>query len=425
MEYVATILWGGLELLCCLVFVSAFQVRRWNKGGFVAIGLAVWGLLIASVILSESQIVKQFVTISVLIGACVLLYRGKFLHTVLWVILSYIVIGVVDIAFAYGICAVLGVTFSEFVWRKVTYVTTTTISKLISLFVAWLIRRCRSAGGFHGVQTKWFALLLLFPCASILMILVIFFGNQGNQDMSLGAVAVSAILAAANVAILYIISSIEKATRTESEAKILKQQIALQTENYDALQQSYKLQRKATHEFEHHLQTLGELLKQQKYDTAIHYIGKLQANRTLRIYSVTSNHPVIDVILNQKHQLAKEQNIKMQVQVNDLSRVEIPTDALVVLLSNLLDNAIEACNRTDGRKEVHCTILHDDGLYISVRNTSLPVQIDNGIVATTKESPEDHGYGIPAISYVLSQLHAEYTFDYSNGWFHFVSEIPV
>lgn len=216
-----------------------------------------------------------------------------------------------------------------------------------------------------------------------------------------------------------------KAARSESEAKILKQQIALQAENYDALQQSYKLQRKATHEFERHLQTLGELLKQREYATAMDYISKLQANRTLRIYSVSSNHPVIDVILNQKHRLAKEQNIKMQVQVNDLSKVEIPTDTLVVLLSNLLDNAIEACNRTDGRKEIRCTILHGDGLYISVRNTSLPVQIENGAIATAKGSRVDHGYGIPAIRYVLNRLQAEYTFDYRSGWFQFVAEIPV
>jgi sensor histidine kinase regulating citrate/malate metabolism len=48
-------------------------------------------------------------------------------------------------------------------------------------------------------------------------------------------------------------------------------------------------------------------------------------------------------VLNQKYQQAQEHDIDVQMQVNDLSSVSIYTDHLVVLLSNLLDNAIEAC----------------------------------------------------------------------------------
>ena len=113
----------------------------------------------------------------------------------------------------------------------------------------------------------------------------------------------------------------------------------------------------------------------------------------------------------------------MQIQVNDLSALTIPTDSLVVVLTNLLDNAIEACRRLDGYREIFCSILYDDGLYISIRNTSEPVQIVDGKIPTSKQDSLSHGFGLLSVTYVLDKLDAEYTFGYDEGWFHFAAEI--
>ncbi|MGN0591627.1 MAG: ATP-binding protein [Christensenellales bacterium] len=139
--------------------------------------------------------------------------------------------------------------------------------------------------------------------------------------------------------------------------------------------------------------------------------------------SVSSNHPVIDVILNQKYQTARENEIKMQIQVNDLSALTIPTDSLVVVLTNLLDNAIEACRRVNGCREIFCSILYEDGLYISIRNTSEPVEIVEGKAPTTKQNSLSHGFGLLSVTYVLDKLGAEYAFGYDEGWFRFAAEM--
>ena len=138
---------------------------------------------------------------------------------------------------------------------------------------------------------------------------------------------------------------------------------------------------------------------------------------------VSSKHPVIDVILNQKYQTARENEIKMQIRVNDLSALTIPSDSLVVVLTNLLDNAIEACRRIDGYREILCTILYDDGVYISIRNTSEEVVIVDGKIPTSKQDSLSHGFGLMSVTYVLEELGAEYTFGYDEGWFYFAAEI--
>ena len=215
--------------------------------------------------------------------------------------------------------------------------------------------------------------------------------------------------------------------QTEQEgqdALLLRQHMEMQRESMRALEQNYRLQRKSTHEFEHHMQVLRDLLDRGEVAASRDYLARLRKNRSIHVMSVNSHHPVIDVILNQKYQTAQENEIKMQIRVNDLSAVDIPTDSLVVVLTNLLDNAIEACRRIDGYREILCSILQDeDGLYISIRNTSARVDIVDGKIPTSKTDSLSHGFGLLSVSYVLDELGAEYTFGYDEGWFHFAAEI--
>ena len=217
--------------------------------------------------------------------------------------------------------------------------------------------------------------------------------------------------------------SSDRAPDRQTEELFLRQHMELQRESMAALEQSYRMQRKSAHEFEHHMQVLRDLLDRGEAAAAQDYLDRLKKSRSAHVMRVSSNHPVVDVILNQKYQTARESGIGMQIQVNDLSALTVPTDSLVVVLTNLLDNAIEACRRLDGYREIFCRILYDDGLYISIRNTSAPVQITDGKIPTSKQDSLSHGFGLMSVSYVLDQLEAEYTFGYDEGWFHFAAEI--
>lgn len=316
----------------------------------------------------------------------------------------------------------------------------------VSLHVfAWLVIAVFGFFDFPGI----FGYVVYLLMAAVLLIAI--YGEYGADARGLGLLAVtfgvpfiidSAFLhfaADAEGIVYYLILTVGKAfpialilllriskfslSGVDSDALLLKQHMELQKESMNALEQNYRLQRKSTHEFEHHLQVLGDLLNQNETDAARDYLDKLKKNRSMHIMGVNSRHPVVDVILNQKYQLARENDINVQMQVNDLSGLDIPSDSLVVVLTNLWDNAIEACRRIDGCREIFCSILYDDGLYISIRNTSNPVQITDGKIATSKTDSLSHGFGLMSVCYTLDSLDAEYTYDYDDGWFNFVAEI--
>lgn len=353
------------------------------------------------------------------------LFSGAWYAQILLELVIILFITITDSIVSYGTSALLKISLSELIWRKNAYIVIGTLNKLIVLLCTWLTYHFRNVYGLRSIHRKWFALMLMFPLISMIILMLNYYNNQRNQDISMGVLLISAFLAVANMGVIYLMHSLEKATIKEQEAALLKQQIEYQKENFIALEQSYRNQRKVTHEFERHIETLRDLLVRDESITACEYVNRLQKDRNLRVFCINTRHPVIDVILNQKHQLAYEFGIKMQVQINDLASVQIQPDAIVVLLANLLDNAIEACQKVNTRKEICCTILHGESLYISIRNTTQPVVIQNGEIATDPKRSIEHGYGIPAIKLILEQLNAEYTFEYEDGWFQFVADIPI
>lgn len=279
---------------------------------------------------------------------------------------------------------------------------------------------------FGETGAQGLGILVLAFCGSLLPELVagaMTESGTGRYFLAMTAAELLSLLAAWLVG-RYLANRVNRRQVQELESLLQRQHMEMQTESINALEHNYRQQRKVTHEFEHHLQVLDNLLTNGAVADAKGYIRQLRSNRSYRVISVNSHHTVIDVILNQKYQTAKESDIKMQLQVNDLSGVKIATESLVVILSNLLDNALEACHKLDGYREIDCSVLHDDGLYIAIRNTSEPVQIEDGRIATSKDDKWNHGYGLDSVCYLVDKLGGEYTFDYEDGWFQFVAEIP-
>lgn len=352
------------------------------------------------------------------------LFDGKLLSQILPISIAFAMNTLTDVYFVNGLSVLLGIPYDELIWMKRTYTISVSLGKIINVFVAWIIQYIKKPNTLGQIRNKWLALILIFPITSLVLIYSVFVNVNQSGDVSVGIIIASLFLTLANVAILYIITALEKSTEREQDFRLLKQQMTIQADNLKAMELNYRTQRRVTHEFERHLQTIQNLLTSGEYQTVEGYVRKLQKDRALHIVSVHSNHPVIDAILNQKHQLAQEGNIKMQIDVNDLSRVNIETDKLVVLIANLLDNAIEACLRLEGNREIHCRIVLEEELYIGIRNTSKALEVKDGNILSSKGDKTHHGYGLQAVRYVLAELNAEYTFDYSDGWFRFAAEIP-
>lgn len=424
MEYLISAFWFVLEYIYCYLFWSAFLLPKCSKKRSLLIFVAAWLISFAYTNVGLTQALKLCISFGLFGIMTVFLHTGSWYRRILVIALGYVVSGMIDTAVLYGVSSFLEMSLTEFAEHQLFYVATVTAGKLLSIFLAWIFYRYRSFSNFHDIKKRWLLLTMLFPLVSFAMLIVVFDGFRGRSDLSFSAFIFSGILAISNIAIVYLVKIMEDSTKTAQEAALLNQQMEIQTNSIIALEKSYRAQRKATHDFRNQLQTINDLLVNGESDAALDYVQQLQGTQTTRIFSVNSHHAIIDAILNHKYQIAQEQGIDVQVRVNDLSGVNLGTDILVVLLTNLLDNAIEACSQLPHDRIIQCRIIATDSIYLSIRNTSNPVTITDNCIPSTKVPGEDHGYGLSRIQYILNQLNAEFAFTYENGWFEFVSEIP-
>ena len=418
MEYIISALWFALECVAFFLFASAFLPYRYNRKRTILMALCMCTLLLFSQSFPLPALVLRLCAL--IFGLCliVFLFKGRLALRLFIGLLDYIIVAAMDAIVLFGASTILRISLDELVWKKGMYTVLVTAGKILSVFLAWLVTRLHPFHKLHPLRPKWMLLVSFFPLTSLFMLMALFLICRDQRDLTQPVAFFCIFLGIANVAIVYVVSLIEQDTEVKQQNNILSQQMEIQTASILALDKAYRQQRQTTHDFQNHL------LAQKSYETAAKYVRELSQAQTSRILIVNTHHPIIDAILNQKYQMAVESQIEMRFCINDLSGIQLSASELVVLLSNLLDNAIEACRRIDTERLIRCTILENDGSFLSIRNTSLPVLITEHGIATTKASASEHGYGLPSVCRILDGLHAEYAYNYENGWFQFTAEIP-
>ena len=234
----------------------------------------------------------------------------------------------------------------------------------------------------------------------------------------------AAVLLFSDVMTFVLIVWNEKDERLKGENLTLTARARTQAESIEALSASYAAQRKLTHDFNAHLATLSSYLDNGQIKDAQDYMATLQEQQTDRILIANTRNSTIDALLNQKAQVAKKNNIDIRFKVNDLSGIQVAPIDLVIIIGNLLDNAIEACVKLPaGEREIYAQLLLEDTLFLSFRNTSPPVEIVNSYIATTKKPPDLHGFGLQNVKTALKKYDSFYDMAYEDGYFAFTIEM--
>ena len=154
------------------------------------------------------------------------------------------------------------------------------------------------------------------------------------------------------------------------------------------------------HELKNHIFYMNSLLSQGKYDELKDYFNKLY-RQEYAINMIESGNNVIDALLNQKITYAKTKNIRVSIAAALPRTIDIDESSVCIILSNLFDNAVEACEQMT-TPEVSVTIRQKGKyVYIACKNTvNCDILRENPTLMTTKKAPH-HGMGLQVIKSVV------------------------
>lgn len=199
-----------------------------------------------------------------------------------------------------------------------------------------------------------------------------------------------------------------------------------QMEMYRSMQKNYEEQRRILHDYSNQLQCIQGMLKKGETEETLRYVTGLTGSLKENTDYVNTNHTVVNVVLNRKYQDAQEKGIVMALLINDLSGLTISEEDLVILLVNLLDNAIEACEKLAENRVIQFKmVMEEKELVLSVRNpVKEAVRIRDRRIATGKSDKSRHGIGLSNVDTVIRKYDGTSVLKCDNGWFYFAAMIP-
>lgn len=213
----------------------------------------------------------------------------------------------------------------------------------------------------------------------------------------------------------------EHNTKTKQD-KLLHQQIQMESEKANALYDVYLQQRHLTHDFTNQLNTIAGLLEQGDTASALDLIRSSSTEIHINTLVVNTGNPMIDTLLSQKYNEAQKKSIPVLFSLCDLSECPISSRDLLVLLGNLVDNAIEASEKMANPCIQIKLQRSDNDFVLSVRNRTTPgMVITNNVIPLSTKGGMGHGMGLKNVVAILQKYHAEYILSSKDGWFQFTA----
>ena len=430
MEYITDVIVLIIEIVSCYSFFDIFAIKRKRNKSQVV--LSVLTLIVLSRLcihfLKKYTIIKMLLMIVMIILAMWFLYEISFIKTLILVFFIESIITITDyivimiLAKIYGDITTLGGA-SSLIGRLILI-----LSRLILFAILIVISRISSKKRNNvtaDMSNKEWIQFLIFPiftiCAVMLMVNSVMKSYHSDIVPVYYIIAIGLIVL--NLVVFHLISEILEHSRKMKEAQILRQQSIGQVELYNSMRENYNIQRQRTHEYKNQIVCMDMLMKKKDYSKLEDYIGNISDKLDAQLDMVDTNNDVVNAILNAKYYEAIKNDVLFVLKINDLSDIKVSDEDIVTILSNLLDNAIEAAKQCDvGKRTVKIKLLsEDDVLSIAVTNAykTEPMLTEDGYIRTTKNNKEEHGWGIRNIVATLEKYNAEYIIDYKNGEFIF------
>ena len=180
------------------------------------------------------------------------------------------------------------------------------------------------------------------------------------------------------------------------------QQVKAMKKRLEEAENFYGSIRKVRHEMKNHMANIKGLAEIGQYGEIEEYVQRMDETMQELEYRYVTGNAVTDVIINDKWRRAEKAGIRFEADFQYGG--EIPVFDLGIILNNLLDNAIEACEKLEpGKGFIHLALKRrKQFLLLEVENSFdgiVPIREESSLPVTTKQSAlpviiTEHGIGL-------------------------------
>lgn len=194
--------------------------------------------------------------------------------------------------------------------------------------------------------------------------------------------------------------------------------------HYEEVKSVYLNMRGWRHDYHNHIQTMKAYLQLQQYDQMDAYLNELETDLKKVDQLVKSGNLMVDAILNSKLSLASDHRIRVDCKAIIPDQISISDIDICVIIGNLMDNAIEACDKIPEelrRIRFYADIVHQQ-FYVSITNSAAE-DLSEGQKRYISEKRGNHGHGMKRVKLTVDKYDGYLNLKNEPGVF--VSELMI
>ncbi len=214
-------------------------------------------------------------------------------------------------------------------------------------------------------------------------------------------------ICAVMASIVLILEFIRRTIKTKEMLTVLEERSSLTLEGYNRVLKSEEATNSVRHEMLHHMTALMGIVRNGETERACEYISSV-TDQILHLPAVRySQNILVNVVAGTYLDKAKSQGIQVEYSLQVPVELKIADEDLCVFLTNMLQNALQACERMDREQERYIRVkmyLNEDFLFIGCVNSWSGDQDNSGDLADEKRGARRrHGFGLEAMSRIAEK----------------------
>ena len=305
-------------------------------------------------------------------------------------------------------------------WRNPGCLVALCLTNLITAAaVACFARRWRMERALSPLQAL---VMSFFPGIVVVLNIVLMITGSGEKPTFLNILLTLGL----TVAVLIHLCIVQMFNEQVVQQQELQIEAVREKESAEALLESYTTQRRLTHEFTNHTDALALLLQQEDYEGAKAYLASLTRIIASNTTIMNTHNPLLDALLSKKYEEASRRGVMVYFDLPDLRDLPMEKTDLVLVFSNLLNNAIDAAAKADPPEVYVRARKNEQEVVLSVRNrVQKNLDLTDGQLPRTTKKEPGHGIGLWNVKDVLAAYGGEYTISCREKWFRFTCTIPI
>lgn len=422
----------ALEVICNRIYFSALFKNRKSitqRQSYIFVLIQVIAFFGVGYIFKNNVVLREIFILLAMTGIMCLLKEGSIWKIFIAALLFMVALIALDLITLGMIYALFEQFDASDIGNALSGRLSVIIEKSLLMLMALSVKmRSDKKQGKGLIKTEWIR-FVFFPIFTIVVAMAMSVAfckiNDMRQANVLYATAFGMVLM--NIFMYYLINDIIEREVSLKEREAEYAQFKNQVDIYNTMRESLERQKERAHEFKNHILCVDALAKEKKYKELEKYVSDINDALYMDRNAIDTNNVIVNTILNEKYNEMMDKGIVFVFRINDLSSITIEDEDLVVILSNLLDNAIEACQKCEGKRTIKMKFMTENDIVIlSVKNTFVGTcRIENDKIATTKKSRiEEHGIGIRNIKNAIKKYGGTYSIKSNEDEFYFAIVFP-